>query len=164
MIAEQYKIVPVMNSTDIGAGTAGDSICMRDYHKATFIITMGAVAGASLVVQIFSGAGDGDRTTALAFEYAYGGAAIGTAVAGSEASSDVLAAWATAATTGVAVGDTSYDNFMLVCEINASAMDTADNEEWLTIYPNGGSSGVMHIVAILEPRYPENRIYTCLAY
>ena len=46
-LSEQYKIVPVMNTANFGAGLAGDSINMKNYHSATFIITFSTVAGAS---------------------------------------------------------------------------------------------------------------------
>jgi hypothetical protein len=100
---------------------------------------------------------DGAETTALAFPYAYGGAAIGSA------NCDVLDAWATAATTGVVVADASHDSEMLVCEVEASAMNQALSHDWLTIKPNGGTSGIAHIVAILKPRYGNNVSATALA-
>jgi hypothetical protein len=145
MLAENFKIVPIMRTTDFTTGLAGDSINMTNYHKATFIIMFGAVAGANLVVQIFSGATDALKNTALTFKYAYGSAAIASA------NCDVLETWADAATTGVVVADASHDNEMLICEVDAAAM--LSGEEWLTIYPNGGTSGVAHIVAVLQPRY-----------
>lgn len=151
-VFECCKIVPVMNTADYTTGLAGDSINMSGYHRATFIVTLdGTVAGANGVIQLFSGATNGAETTALTPRYAWGGAAIGTAVAGSTASSDVLAAIATAATTGVVVGDTAHDSFMCVIDILASEM--ASTHKWLTIKPNGGTAGGCHIVAILEPRY-----------
>lgn len=155
MLAENFKIVPIMNTADFSTGLAGDSINMKNYHRATFIVTLGAVAGASLVLQLYSGATDGARTTALAYKYAHGGAAIGSA------NCDVLEDWTTAATTGWAIGDASHDNFMCVIEIEAAEM--GDGHNWLTIYPNGGTSGIAHIVAILEPRYMGNQSATALA-
>jgi len=160
-IAENYKIVPVMNAADVGIALAGDSIDMSGYHRATFICTFGAVAGAGGTVDIYSGATNASLDSALTFSYAYGGAAIGTAVAGSAASSDVLAAWSSGTT--AAIGDTAHDNYMLVCVVDASAMDIASGEKWLTIYPNAGTSGVCHIVAILEPRYSNASSETALA-
>jgi len=47
---------------------------------------------------------------------------------------------------------------MMVFEINASAMDIANGEEWLTpVIDSAGTSGITHAVAILEPRYTNNR-------
>ena len=47
MLAENYKIVPILNTADFGAGLAEDSINMKNYHSATFIITFSTVTGAS---------------------------------------------------------------------------------------------------------------------
>jgi hypothetical protein len=51
---------------------------------------------------------------------------------------------------------------MLIIEVSASQMDIANGENWLTIYPNAGTSGIAHIVAILEPRYGGNQSATAL--
>src|SRR3989304_3357910 len=96
MLAENFKIVPIMRTTDFTTGLSGDSINMKNYHKATFIIMFGAVAGANLVVQIFSGATDALKNTALTFKYAYGSAAIASA------GCDVLETWGGAASSGAA--------------------------------------------------------------
>lgn len=154
MITENYKLVPIMNTANFSTGEASDSINMKNYHKATILVTLGAVAGASLVLQVFSGATDGVRTNALAFKYAHGSAAIGSA------SSDVLADWTTAATTGWAIADASHDSHFCVIEIDAAEMGTG--YPWLTVYPNGGTSGIAHMVAILEPRYGSNIAVTAL--
>jgi len=143
-----------MNTADFSTGLASDSINMKNYHKATILVSLGAVAGASLVLQAFSGATDGARTNALAFRYAHGSAAIGSALC------DVLEDWTIAATTGWAIGDASHDNYFAVLEITAAEMGTA--YPWLTIYPNGGTSGIAHMIAILEPRYKSNQAPTAL--
>lgn len=155
MLAEKYKIVPIMNTGNFAAGLNGASINMKNFHKATFIITLGAVAGASLVLQLFSALYTATRTTPLKFRYAHGMAAIGSALA------DVLENWTLADTTGWAIGDTAHDNFMCVIEIDAAEMPS--NHNWLTIYPNGGTSGIAHITAILTPRFSGNQSKTALA-
>jgi hypothetical protein len=155
MLAERYKIVPVMNSANFTMGLNGASVNMSGFHQCTFVVTLGVVAGASLVIQVFSALLTATRTTALAVRYAYGSAAIGSALA------DVLADWTISATTGVPVGDTAYDNFMCVIEVDAKQMPS--NHNWLTIYPNGGTSGVAHIVAYLLPRFKSNQSVTALA-
>lgn len=154
MLAENFKLVPIMNSANISTGAYSDSINMKNYHKATFLVSLGAVAGASGVLQVYSGASDAAATTAMAFRYAHGGAAIGTALC------DVLEDWTIAATTGWAIGDTAHDNYFAVIEVNASEMTAGHN--WLTLYPNGGTSGVCHIIAVLEPRFGSNVAGTAL--
>lgn len=160
-LAEEYKIVPVMNTADYNAGVDGDSINMKNYHKATFILTFGAITG-DAVMTVNSGATAGAKTSALTFRYAIGGAAIGTAVAGSTASCDVLAAWTSAAT--LTLTGTTYANKMLVVEVEAASMDLANSEEWLTIaLSSAADAGICHIVAVLHPRYSGNRSATALA-
>jgi hypothetical protein len=156
MIAENYKIVPVMNSANVSTGADCDSIDMSNYHKATFIFTFGAVT-TDITFTPKTGISEGTKTNAVATKYAAGGAAIGTAVAASTASCDVLAAWA-ASTTTIALAAAS--NKMLVMEISAAAMTSGD--DWLTVTVAADSAGICHAVAILEPRYGSARIGTCL--
>ncbi len=157
MLAEKLKIVPVMNSANVGTGADCDSINMEGFHKATFVFTFGAVT-TDIVITPKSGASAGTKTTAVPSNYAAGGAVIGTAVAASTASCDVLAAWTQTDTT---VPLTAASNKFLVVEFNASAMTTG--EPWLTLTVAAGTGGICHCVAILEPRYSGNRSATCLA-
>jgi hypothetical protein len=156
MFAEGAKIVPVMNSANVSTGSDCDSINMANFHRATFIFTFGAVT-TGITITPKSGASEGTKTTAVASKYAVGGAAIGTAVAGSTASCDVLAAWTDTSTTAT---NAAASNLMLVIEIDAKAMTAA--EPWLTLTVAAGTSGICHCVAILEPRYSSNRSVTCL--
>jgi len=161
MISEEKKIVPVCVSANIGATTDLDSINMANYHKATFIFTCGAFTGNG-TFSFFSGASEGTKTTAVAFKHALGGAAVGTAVAASTASCDVLGAWAdcplaaSPATFTVAITCTTK---MVVCEVDAAAM--TDGESWLTGVI-AATAGIVHVTAILEPRYTGNRSVTAL--
>jgi hypothetical protein len=91
----------------------------------------------------------------MAFRMAHGGAAIGSALC------DVLEDWTVAATTGWAIADASHDNYFAVIEIDAAEMTAGHS--WLALYPNGGTSGVCHIIAVLEPRYGSNMAGTALA-
>ena len=156
MLAEKLKIVPVMNSADVSTGTDCDSINMSGYHKATFIFTFGAVT-TDITITPKSGATEGTKTTAVPSRYAAGGAVIGTAVAASTASCDVLAAWTATSTT---VPLAAASNKMLVIEFDAASM--TEGEEWLTVTVAAGTGGICHCVAILEPRYSGNRSATCL--
>lgn len=163
MLAENFKIVPIYQDGDMSSTITGDSVNMKDYHHATFIFTFGTLGTASSVLTINSGTSAGAASSALTFTYAFGGAAIGTAVAGSTASCDVLAAWATSA--ALTITHDAYDNYMLVCEVPASAMDIANGEEWLTpvLTDPGTATGTVDCIAILLPRYKGNRMGTCLA-
>jgi len=145
---EKYKIVPVLNTADYNAGVSADSINMAKAHRAIFILTFGAITG-DAVLTVNSGATAAALTSALTFKYAIGGAAIGTTL------SDVLAAGTEAATLTLVAA--TYANKMLVIEINADAMDTANNENWLTLALSAAAdAGVCHAVALVEPRYSDN--------
>ena len=162
-LSEQYKIVPICQDADLSSTVTCDSINMRDYLGATFVFTFGTLSGANSTLTITSGVSDAATTSALYFDYAYGGAVLGTATAGSTTSCDVLAAWTNAATLAIANG--TYDNFMLVVEIDADKMDRENSEEWLTAVFTTTSSvvGTVDGIAILEPRYAGNRSATALA-
>ena len=153
MISEKYHIVPVFSDEDlnVGATASGDSINMRHFHSACFIVNCQALAGASATLELYSGATDGALTSALTFRYAWGGAAAAAA------NCDVLAAWTSAATVTLTHG--TYDNYMLIMEINAAAMDVANQEEWLTLLRTdpGGATGNITCHAVLAPRYPTYR-------
>jgi len=163
MLSEKYKIVPVAKEIDLSGTVYSDSINMKNYHKATFMFILNTLGGASSVLTVCSGATDAACTSALTFNYAFGGAALGSAVAGSSASCDVLSAWTSAATLTLTYG--TYSNFMLVVEVDASAMDIANEEEWLTCKFTTTSSvtGNVSGFAVLTPRYANGNSLTCLA-
>jgi len=156
---EIYKVVPIASDLDV-AGTATnpcDSINMKGFHHATFLINLQTLGGAALYCKVFSGATAAAETSALTFHYAFMGAA---ALA---ANADVLAADATSA--NLSIAHATYDNYMLVVEVDASDMDVANEENWLTLtFPDTdtGATGNVSVVAILEPRYTGNASLTAL--
>ncbi|MFH2077068.1 MAG: hypothetical protein ABIJ57_17295 [Pseudomonadota bacterium] len=158
--AEQYKVVPVANNYDLSTHDTLmtlDSINMKGFHHCTFLMQFASIAVASPLVYVYSGATDGALTSALTFNYAFGGAA-----AGSE-DCDVLAAWSTSAALTVTFG--TYPNSLLVIEVQADIMDVANGENWLTINltdPTSGCTGNVTVMAILVPRYTGNRSATAL--
>ena len=146
-LSEQYKVVPVGSDIDLNAAAANDcdSINMKNFNHATFLVNFQTLAGAAIYVKCYSGATDGTKTSALTFTYAFGGAAQGSA------NCDVLAAWATSA--NLSVAHASYDNFLLVVEVDADIMDMANDEEWLTLTfedTDTGATGNVSVVAILQ--------------
>lgn len=165
MLSEKYKIVPIKQAGDLNSAATVDcdSINMKLFSKATLIFTFDTLGTASAVLTINSGATDGAVTSAMYVNYAWGGAAIGTAVAGSTSSCDVQAAWTNGNSITITYG--SYSNYMLVVEVDAACMDTANDEEWLTcrFTDPGGATGTFDAFAILEQRYPGNQSETALA-
>lgn len=159
-LAEQYKIVPVANNYDLSTHDTLmtlDSINMKGFHHCTFLVQFHTIATASPLVYVYSGATDGALSSALTFNYAFGGATILTA------DCDVLAAWATSAALTITHG--TYDNYLLVVEVDADIMDLANEEAWLTMNltdPTTGCTGNVSVVAILQARYNSNRSITAL--
>lgn len=149
-IAEELKIVPVLRYQDLNSAATmpADSINMKNYHAATFLVQFHALGGAATYVKVYSGATDAATTSALTFRYAFGSAAQGSA------SCDVYGAWATSA--NLSVAHATYDNYLLLIEVDAAAMDLANNEEWLTLQfedTDTGATGNVTVIAALKPRY-----------
>jgi len=142
----------MLASANTGAGVSLESVNMKNYHRMTLVFTNGVTSG-SAVLKIYSGAADAGTSSAVDFSYAYGGGAIAAA------SADYLSATtAVTAASGLALASATFSSKMMVFEINASAMNIANGEEWLTpVISSAGTSGITHAVAILEPRYTNNR-------
>ena len=156
---EEKKVVPVASDMDVNASATNpaDSINMKNFHRATFLINLQTLAGADLHCIVYSGATAAALTSALTFHYAFMGAA---ALA---ANADVLADDGTSS--DLTIANATYDNYMLVVEVDASDMDVANGEEWLTLsFPDSatGATGNLSAVAILEPRYTGNVSPTAL--
>lgn len=159
---EMYKVVLAASALDlnVGATQVTDSINMKNFHHCTYLIDVGTMGVANSTIVVYSGATAAALTSALTFNYAYGGA---TALfANYAANHDVLAAQTSAAT--LAIVQATYPNYMLQIEVDASDMDVANGEEWLTMEftDAGGATGLVSIFAILEPRYTGNRSLTAL--
>lgn len=151
---QKPHVVNVLSDGDLNAGAtlSCDSINMKDYLAARFLVNYQTIAGAANYVLLYSGATDGALTSALTFRYGFGGAAAASA------SSDVVSTWATSANLSVAHG--TYDNYMLIIDISAADMDTANGEEWLTLVfadTDTGATGNVSVFALLEPRYDDQQ-------
>lgn len=155
MLSQQKKIVPVANELAMDpAASYTDGINMKNYHKATFICKFSAIGGADSHVWVYSGAAEAAYSSALEYQYAFGGAAIGSA------NCDVLAAFAAnpggSTPTALHITNATYSNYMLIIEVNAAKMDIANGEEWLSLGfldTDGGATGNVTVIAILEPRF-----------
>jgi hypothetical protein len=160
-LAERIKIVPVLRYGDLNAGATldTDSINMKNFSRATFLIQWHAIGVADSTLRVYSGATDGAATTALTFHHAKGGAAQGSA------SCDVLAADASSA--ALTIANATEDNFLQIIEVDAADMDTANSHNWLTLrisddVGGGGQTGNVTIIAVLQPRYTGNVSATAL--
>ena len=168
-LAEDFKVVLVTSNLDYDTGATATTkgINMKNYHRCTYLIDVGTLGVADVTIKAYSGATDMALTSALAFKYAYGGSTCLWAAAGTTPASgaDVLAAETTVtAATGLVVSQATYPNYLLVIEIDASIMDIANGENWLSLSITcGAATGLASVFAVLEPRYSGNRSVTALA-
>lgn len=149
-LIEKLHVVPVLSDQDLNSAATmpGNSINMKNFHEALFVVGLQTLGGAAIYVKVYSGATDGATTSALTFRYAFGGAAAGAA------SSDVYTAWATSA--NLSIAHATYDNYTLLVHVKASEMDLANNENWLTFQfedTDTGATGNAQVHAVLLPRF-----------
>ena len=159
MSTEEFHPVVVASDIDLTGAAVNEcaSINMATFHKATFIVNFQALGGAAIYVLAYSGAATSTLTSALTFRYALGSAAYGSA------NSDVLADWSTSA--NLSIAHATYDNYMLVVEVDAKSMDLANEEAWLTLVfadTDTGATGNVSVTAILDPRYGNNQAVSAL--
>ena len=168
-LAEEKKVVLVASALnyDTAATAVTKGINMKGYHRCTFLVDIASLGAADVTYKAFSGASDLALTSALAFKYAYGGSSCiwvvgaATPVAGA----DVLAAETTVtAATGLVVTQVTYPNYMLLIEVDASTMDVANDENWLSLEITcGAGTGLATIFAVLDSRYTKNLSATALS-
>lgn len=143
-VSDDDKYVPVLFSADINAGVDCDSVNMKNVRHAAFHVMFGPSLAGDAVLTLYSGATDGAKTTAMTFNYRYGGAAI------KSASADVYSASASSA--ALTATGTTYVSRHLIIEVDAANM--TDGHSWLTLNINAdASAGECAVLAELEPTY-----------
>lgn len=125
-----------------------DSINMKDYHAAKFLIKLDTMAVQVCRIVLWSGATVAALDSALTFSYRIGTTVFMTPT------SDVYSDWSSAAYYDV--DEALYSDFAIEVYIDASAMDVENQEEWLTmrlldIVTAGTGFGT--VWALLYPRY-----------
>lgn len=164
MISEEKKIVPVALEIDLSGTVYTHSINCKDLvGKVCFVFALNSLAGASSTFTVTSATADNTYTNAIRFNYAFGGAAIGTATAGSATSADVLTDYTSASTLTLTYG--TYADFMLIVEVDLADMVSSSDDDWLACVFTTTSSvtGTVTGFAICEPRYPGSNSATVLA-
>jgi len=148
ILSQELKIVPLLVSADINAGVDSDSVDMQGMKSATFLCQFFAtLAGAAgCIIKLYSGVTHGAKTTALTFNYKYGGAVV------KSASADVFSAVATSAALQIATA--TLASRLLIIEANADII--ADGHRYLTIEIGAeADAGELAIVAILDPMFKD---------
>lgn len=153
-LSEQFKVIGLGTTGDFNNGFTADSINTANLHHVMFVLTYGAVAGASpAVLTVKSGASAGTQTTAETFASRYGGAGQGSANA------DVYSAWAVADSASVA--SATITTRTQIVEIDCKTI--TEGQPWITLaLSNAADSGIVHAVAICVPRYQGNAIPTAI--
>ena len=147
--SEQFKIVPLTVSANVGAGGVDTkSINFGKIHKGCFLLNFGAIT-ADDVLSVYVGAATATKTTAVAYKYRH--AAADTTVA----LSDTYGALTDVPSTGLTLSATTFDNKLLIVEIGSQAI--ADATPWVTL-EIAGSASVQNISIIFigEPRFASN--------
>jgi hypothetical protein len=146
IFSQEKKIVPVLASANINAGVDCDSVDMQGAKSVSFLLVYGPshAGAAGAILTLYEGATRGAKTTALTFNYRYGGAAIKSATA------DVLSTIATSAALQIATA--TLLSRILVIELNADQM--TDGMRYLTLEVGAESdAGELTVVAIVDPMY-----------
>ena len=153
-LAEQTKIVHVLEPEDHNAGVDGDSVSLENYGHVTFIIQFGELTG-DAILTINSGASAGTKTTAETFNYR----ACATDL--KSAGGDLLAAEATSA--ALTLTAATYEDRFIVVEMDAD--EFTDGQQWITPNLSSAASELFaSIVAILsKPRFGQNVPPTAIA-
>ena len=121
---------------------------MAGMKSATFLLQFGAdhAGAAGAIFKLYSGVTHGAKTTAMTFNYKYGGAAVKSSAA------DTFTAIATSAALQIATA--TLASRMLIIEINADQI--TDGHQFLTIEVGAESdAGTLTIVALLDPMYKD---------
>jgi hypothetical protein len=146
IISQELKIVPLLSSADINAGVDSDSVNMAGVKSASFLLVFGPSYGGAnpAIIKLYSGVTDGAKTTAMTFNYRYGGAAI------KSSNADVLTAIATSA--ALSIARATMVSRLLVIEINADQI--TDGHQYLTVEVGAESdAGELCIIALLDPMF-----------
>lgn len=148
VLSQDMKFVPILASADITAGVDCDSVDMQGMKSATFLCTYGPshAGAAGAILTLYEGATHGAKTTALTFNYKYGGAAI------KSASADVFSAIATSAALQIATA--TLLSRLLIIELNVDQM--TDGMRYLTLQVGAeADAGELTVVAVLDPMYKD---------
>ena len=144
-LCELTKIVPILAIADHTAGVTMDAFKLTEHGHATIIFTFAALTG-DYVLTVTQGATAAANTAALPFDYAY------TAVDINSDGAETFRALANDDDGVLTISDGTYDNRMLVIEIDGKSM--TDPYDWVDMRLDSTGAGYISGVVILsEGRY-----------
>jgi hypothetical protein len=143
ILSDEYNVFPVLAPVDTNNTAVGtDVVDAGDNQWLTFCLQIGNIAGdATLTVE------ECDNTTpsttaAIAFNYRLS-AAVGT---------NTLGALTACASTGLSLANATYDNKMVIVEVDPASLD--DGYPYVRLYVTPANSATLvSCVCIAKPRY-----------
>ena len=142
---ETHKMAPILAIADHTAGVTMDAFKLTEHGHATVIFTFAALTG-SYVLTVTQGATAAANTAALPFDYAY------TAVDINSDGAETLSALTNDADGVLTLTDGTYDNRMLVVEIDGKSL--TDGYDWVDMRLSSAGAGYATALVILsEGRY-----------
>ena len=152
---ERQHIVGLASPADsAGVAVSSDIVDLRYYHRVTFLVYLGTITGdvVTLTVEECDDVTPSNNT-AIAFNYRESGAT-GT--------SDAFGAKTAATSSGVAAAATDDDHIFLI-DLDASELSAGYPCARVVATPGGSASASeIAILAILDPRYPQNAQLTAI--
>jgi len=154
-LCELTKIVPILAIADHTSGVTMDAFCMKDFGHATIVFTFAALTG-DYVLTVTQGATAAANTAALPFDYTYTETNINSDGA------ETCIALANDADGVLSLADGTYDNRMLIIEIDGKSL--TDGYDWVDMrLSNDGAGYATALLILSEPRYASDLGETCLS-
>lgn len=153
---ERFHVVGLASPVDTTTTTVtSDILNLENYHGAVLLVYFGTITGDTVAVTVeecdtvVPGA-----NTAIAFNYRLSGAT---------GSDDAFAAKTAATSTGVTITADDDDKILMI-DIDASELSAGYPMVRVIADPGSSASAVeIAILAILDPRYPQNAQVTAIA-
>ena len=146
-LAQNIHIVPLLAPNQCTATVTPGFINMKEYEKVEFIVSLGAIAGDSLVITLNQSAVTaGSTVTAIAGNYRL------TAAAGT----DTMGATTALTTSGFTTLNGTHEDMVLIIDVQSSDMTTASKPYAGLVLTDSGSADVfVGVVALCWPKYPK---------
>jgi len=138
-------IVPITAPAQKTATFVTPNVAMKKYERVQFLVLLGTLATDSFTLTVTASAVTaGTTATALTFKYRL------SAAAGTDTLGDL-----SAGVTELVLTHTTYDNKVVVVEVDANELTADKPYVGLTFTDPGNADAYIGVVALLKPRYPQ---------
>ena len=146
LYGQEYHVVPIFAPAQKSATVTGPGINSGLFDHIQFVLALGDLAAADFTVTVECSAVTALSTaTAIAFKYRLSAAA-GT---------DTMGAVTAATTAGLALANATYDNMVMLIDIDSAQCSAAKPYVGLILTRAGAATAYASLVAICKPRYPQ---------